>query len=729
MPSKHEDESADRSQTLSYQAHRVEAGSAVRQGAASLATTPYLLPAGIIPGDFRNGFTSPAPLSAGSEIGHYRILRQLGSGGMGTVYEAYHQMLHRRVALKTLVSHRLETPGTIHRFQQEMRVIGSLEHPGILGALDAGWASGTLYLATEYVDGIDLSKLVKRAGKVPAEFASEFVAQAAEALEYAHSKGVMHRDIKPANLMVSKSAGVKVLDFGLAVIGDTSADERLTEACHMLGTPDFVSPEQAVDPRSVTAATDIYSLGCTLYYLLSGQPPFHGEGGTTPTKKMLAHVTLPPPKLSAICPELPPELCMLVEAMLEKKPDDRPKSMTEVRQTLQKIDDSKMLLAWLEPFWEECAPQTFPQYNVEQETLASQDRSVSTRADYDVSESQPPTIAVTNLQQKATTAKSNQIESSSSVPLPERNRETNYLWIVAALAGFSLGMLALFALTSSSRPSETKQQADSATTIRDADGLESASHNERASNDSQRSKVEQSQITSATSLITNWTVNHFRVNQGNFYQLGQLGLQPVVEGDDLRMDFEFSESLHPYLFAVNTDSTLQLCLPEELGASQASVQELSLYYEPNAFFTLSEGPGVQTFFLLLCHQVITAPERMMEQTLPPQLRERLAGSPETASADSNFVGQGYWLYQNGLLRPINADSTNLTARERGTKTYRGPTLISEICTRLYSDFPEIKEVFALSFVVRPKDQGTDKVPRNAEDSPFVEPFQAGGFPG
>src|SRR5688572_22053119 len=207
-------------------------------------------------------------------IRDYRLVARLGQGGMGTVYRALHSRLGKVVAVKVLPPDLMQADA-VSRFQREMRAVGKLHHPNIVQAFDAGEHEGTHFLVMECVDGCDLHSLVKQRGPLSIADACEIVRQAAVGLQHAHQHGLVHRDIKPSNLMLSEEGQVKLLDLGLALIqGPTNQGGDLTMACQVMGTPDFVAPEQASDSHSVDIRADIYSLGCTLYYLLSGAPPY-----------------------------------------------------------------------------------------------------------------------------------------------------------------------------------------------------------------------------------------------------------------------------------------------------------------------------------------------------------------------------------------------------------------------------------------------------------------------
>ena len=200
---------------------------------------------------------------------------------MGTVYLAQNRLMGRNEVLKVVSSHMINRRGVLDRFLVEIRNAARLHHTNIVTAYSASRMGESIVFAMEYVEGLDLSKLVKAKGPLPVANACNYVHQACLGLQHAHEQGMVHRDIKPSNLMLARQgnrAVIKVLDFGLAKIqSEGPVDGGLTHEGQMLGTPDYIAPEQIRDARGADIRADIYSLGCTLYYLLTGGPPFHGD--------------------------------------------------------------------------------------------------------------------------------------------------------------------------------------------------------------------------------------------------------------------------------------------------------------------------------------------------------------------------------------------------------------------------------------------------------------------
>lgn len=281
-------------------------------------------------------------LVSGTVLGPYQILDKLGEGGMGAVYKAKHVKLDKIVALKVLAAQVTRVPDAVQRFEREMRAVGKLEHPHIVRAMDAGEIDGIHYLAMEYVDGVDLQKLVKDRGVLTITNACKAIRQSAQALAAAHGAGLVHRDIKPSNLLVGKNGQIKVLDLGLALLAeDTAAAEGLTTAGQTFGTPDYMAPEQWEDAHSADPRTDLYALGCTLYYLLIGHAPYGTDQYRTAVGKMKGHVTQPIPELAAARTEVPAELAAIYRRLMAKDPADRFQKASELVEALAPFASSK----------------------------------------------------------------------------------------------------------------------------------------------------------------------------------------------------------------------------------------------------------------------------------------------------------------------------------------------------------------------------------------------------
>ncbi|MBI3463165.1 MAG: SUMF1/EgtB/PvdO family nonheme iron enzyme [Planctomycetes bacterium] len=261
-------------------------------------------------------FGSPAEL----RIGQYDILEPIGRGGMGTVYKARHKFLHRIDAIKVLNQSLSRNGVAIERFYREAAAAGQLHHENIVQAFSCDEHNGQLFLAMEYVAGGDLGSLVTKNGPLPVHEAARFILQAARGLEHAWQRGLIHRDIKPSNILIDQQVTAKLADFGLARFAGTPQADSLTPTGAIVGTVYYLSPEQGNSDAEVTISSDIYSLGCTLFYCLIGRPPFVGKS-VAPI--LLQHQQSPAPDLTTLRSDVPADLARLVEKTLAKNPAQR----------------------------------------------------------------------------------------------------------------------------------------------------------------------------------------------------------------------------------------------------------------------------------------------------------------------------------------------------------------------------------------------------------------------
>ncbi len=324
------------------------------------------------PGEGLRGFGVPQPrprdandLPPAALANHprYRVGELLGVGGMGAVYKAEHLLMERPVALKVLNRELIDKPATIERFRREVRAAARLTHPNIVAGFDAEQAGDVHFLVMEYVEGVSLARLIAEKGPLPVEQACDYIRQAALGLEHAHERGMVHRDIKPQNLMLTPAGQVKILDFGLArfvmesvpagaMLGEEGATvslspegliqngdcprfestaKPLTQIGIVMGTPDYIAPEQARDSHVADIRADIYSLGCTLYDLLAGHAPFPSGSAV---QKVKAHLERTPRPLRDLRRDVPPELAKIIERMMAKDPAQRYQTPVEVAAAL-----------------------------------------------------------------------------------------------------------------------------------------------------------------------------------------------------------------------------------------------------------------------------------------------------------------------------------------------------------------------------------------------------------
>lgn len=317
----------------------VEAGrlEAFLRNHPDLADDPRPLADALIAAGLLTAFQAKHLLSGrkrGLILGQYRVLEPIGKGGTAQVYLAEHRKMPRRVAIKVLPPHRAADKEALERFYREARAVATLDHPAIVKAHDIACEGGIHYLVMEYVEGQSLKDLIEKNGPLHFTEAARYIQQTVKGIEHAHRHGLIHRDIKPANLLLDRAGNVKILDMGLVKFFQED-DDTLTRDLSkgaVLGTADYISPEQAVSCSAVDIRSDIYSLGATFYTLLNGHPPFHGS---KLTQKLVDHQIKEPPPLRDLRPQTPAELCVIVHKMMAKKPEDRFQTPEEVRQALE----------------------------------------------------------------------------------------------------------------------------------------------------------------------------------------------------------------------------------------------------------------------------------------------------------------------------------------------------------------------------------------------------------
>jgi len=271
-------------------------------------------------------------------VGKYILIDRIGAGAMGQVFKAWHPLMERLVAIKMLHPAASNDEELVRRFYREVKVVARLSHPNLVTAHDAGQHKGRCYMVSEFIDGQDLSQVVKKRGALPIAQALNYTIQAGRGLAYAHSHGVIHRDIKPGNVLLDKNGTVKVLDMGLARMTqqpDAKPDElSLTMSQHMMGTAEYMAPEQAEDAKRADHRSDIYSLGCTFFRLATGCMPYEGQ---TRMQVLLAHREQPIPELAAKIEGVLTELQEVFMRMVAKKPLDRFQSMNHAVAALEKV--------------------------------------------------------------------------------------------------------------------------------------------------------------------------------------------------------------------------------------------------------------------------------------------------------------------------------------------------------------------------------------------------------
>ncbi len=269
-------------------------------------------------------------------LGKYKLLQHLGTGGMSTVYLAQHTIFSQQRAIKVLPKKRIDDKTYLDRFYREGRAAASLNHKNIVRVYDIANEGNTHYLVMEYVEGTDIYNMVKQSGPLAFPVVVDYMIQALSGLQHAHENHLVHRDIKPANLLVTPDGVVKILDLGLALFREEAASLTVMHNEKVLGTADYLSPEQAVDSHNIDQRADIYSLGCTVYYMLTGHPPF-GEG--TIAQRIAMHQSCQPTSVSEYRRDCPESLKQVCAKMMAKNPDDRFQSCNELKTRMLRISE------------------------------------------------------------------------------------------------------------------------------------------------------------------------------------------------------------------------------------------------------------------------------------------------------------------------------------------------------------------------------------------------------
>ncbi|MGL6225038.1 MAG: serine/threonine protein kinase [Thermoguttaceae bacterium] len=398
------------------------------------------------------------------KIGDYELLAEIGRGGMGIVYRARQTFLNQSVAIKILTDRHTDDSLVISRFRREMQMIGRLDHPNIVRALNAGESQGTLYLVMEFVEGINLAKLVRlQQGSGTSSLtesqvrsflgigtAAEIIRQALLGLDHASHLGLVHRDIKPANLMLTKSGTVKILDLGLGkfLADNQLAGEDIRECAQLtqigttVGTIDYIAPEQCENAADVDVRADIYALGCTLFFLLTGEAPFDGPDYSSVRKKLLAHLNGNIPPIRRFRSDCPDELQQILTKMVDPNPDDRFQTPAEVLEVITPFARFSDLFALL---------STLPEPNPTEISSSSDSRSIDSNDEQGLSRTfGSRTSSSSTLQSLSARSRVNQM-----------NPELKRILGSSALLLLVVGMIVLFLVRSENETAKP----DSKTTV------------------------------------------------------------------------------------------------------------------------------------------------------------------------------------------------------------------------------------------------------------------------
>ncbi len=588
-------------------------------------------------------------------LGQYQILEKLGKGSMGVVYKALHTELGKIVALKVLPAELMDEV-SIARFKNEIRAVGKLDHPNIVGTHDAGQLEGVHFLVMAFVDGTDAARLVERHGPLPIPDACEVIRQAAVGLQHAFERGLVHRDIKPSNLMLTRDGVVKVLDLGLArSFGDMPVTETLTARGILLGTADYLAPEQWDNPRAVDTRADIYSLGCTLYHLLAGRAPFASAQFSSVLEKMRAHVEATPPPITRYRPEVPVELAAALDRMLAKRPADRFASPGEVAEALAPFTAGSDLIA----FFAEGAPG-----GGNTDALPSSPAAETAQPGQTLREHPPP----------------------STRPPPFKSAARRYA-LPAAVAGLCLAFATAIALWpglwDSRRTPEEKQKENQPLTP-EAKPLQ----------------------------ILTMQASHHRGKDDKL--LGDVGTisEPVRADDSVRVSVKLNAPAYCYVVAFNPDGTEQLCYPEDPDSPAVNYPEhrdskamttpppkaTELRFPRDRFFR-PDVAGLQAFVVVAS-----------TEPLPPyaQWRSRIDKVPWEPVLE---VDEWRWQFDGREFERL--------PRERGRAVGGPPPPFRDLC-RFFQGRRELQAVRALAFPVTQAEAPAEERSLPGEDAKQVE---------
>jgi serine/threonine protein kinase len=536
---------------------------------------------------------SPRP---GTLLGPYELVELLGEGGMGQVWRARHQLLGRDVAVKLIHPGRIGDSVSLSRFQREIKLLARLDHPNVVRAEHADVIDGTHVLVMEYVPGVSLTDHVRTQGVMPVEKACEALRQAALALQCAHEKGLVHRDVKPSNLLLTPDGTVKLLDLGLARAAGAPAADELTASGQVMGTFDYMAPEQWDDSHAVDGRADVYSLGCTAYFLLTGRAPFAEAGHNSRLSKMKAHALLPPPSLKAARPDVPDALADVVARMLAKAPEDRIQTPGEVAKLLETIQAGGKV---------KLGPPPAPQIRVGRDE-----------------------------------------DSHTEVTPPQPKRGSALPWVLGGLGLVMMGCLAVAGVgllggvmlwSGSSKPNQDRQGPVAPDHAVNGGFVDEPKRNP----DPQPEPPPQPAV---GSLIKSFRVILAREGEGERGEMGDVVFD-VRENDSAWIDVKLKQRAYAYLIAFNPDGSEQLLWPgmDGIGDDGKIPEAVEAFRHPPARleksnFGFTDGPGLQAFVL------VTSAERLPSYKLWKQERTAIWGrvTPERA--------WGTWHYDGNTLR-------------------------------------------------------------------------------
>jgi serine/threonine protein kinase len=524
----------------------------------------------------------------GTLLGPYELVALIGEGGMGQVWKARHKVLGRDVAIKLIHPGRISDGVTLARFQREIQLLARLDHPNVVRAEHADIIEGTYFLVMEFVPGVSLTDHVRVNGVMPVEKACEAIRQAALGLQCAHEKGLVHRDIKPSNLLLTPDGTVKLLDLGLArAAGGPLSTDELTASGQVMGTFDYMAPEQWDDTHGVDVRADIYSLGCTAYFLLTGRAPFAESGHAGRLSKMKAHALLPPPPLKQARPDVPDALADIVGRMLAKAPADRIQTPGEVARLLETIRTGGEIML------------------------------------------SPPRAAGVQLSPKD--------ESQTQIGQPQPKRRSALPWILGGVVlcmvlvglgiGLALGFLGLW--SGKARQDHVEpfaQKNDVAVGIgKPKPGVDP--------------DVRVPPVVEKKSLVKSFLVSMREKDSDGGGEIGKT-VFGVREKDSCEIEFELTENAYAYLIAFNPNGSEQLLSPNNEDEGEENVAPLALHKfrfptDPKIHFGFTDGPGLQAFVLVVSREELPTYKGWKQKAIPIWSKVKTNGAWGTWKYDDN----------------------------------------------------------------------------------------------
>lgn len=524
-------------------------------------------------------------------IGDYHLLEVLGEGGMGKVYLALQVNMEQKVAIKVLRVDRTNSRNAIERFHREMKACGKLEHSNVVRALNAGETNGVLFLAMELVKGFDLAQLLGSVGFLSVPNACEIIRQTADGLQHVYDSGLVHRDLKPSNLMLAFPGLVKILDLGLSRISDQGS---LTETGSVMGTPDYMAPEQWDNSHLVDIRADLYSLGCVLYHLLTARAPFSGEQHSTVVEKMRAHLEVAPPPVCQFRKDVPQEVISILDRLLAKDRAHRFSTPQELGNALapfvQGSDLSRLL--------------THCEKSGMDEDRASVQRNATTKST--VTETGPSNRVNYTTLPPSVCHSENPGQNNAGTTEPTESTRANGLLRIVWSRGRFFGVLVLIVIGGL--------------------GWGGISLFSDPPDKSIAAKP-----TPQPPLVLSWHGFLMRQRNNNWDELALRDRMKMHSGDQFRIVFRPSEDCYVYVINVDSQNSISLLFPHrKIGMSNhCPANQEHTIPDADQWITLNETTGNELLYLLASRKRLKDLEKLLEEAegenTSRKTAEKLAG--------------------------------------------------------------------------------------------------------